>query len=381
MALVAGCATQTPGRGGAPEVAPDLLTGERLFGSPVTLADEPGVDILAISPEMQAFVDDAVETDDTQLATRFYRLFRALVRNGYFDSTYAADRTLTAAETFEGKAGNCLSYTNMFVALARAAGLNALYQIVDVPPTWDADSGFLIRYTHINVLIRGVRLDVANGDSFTVDFNSVHPDPEYPRYVVSDDYARSLYYANRSVARVREGDVRDGFALLQRAIAIEPRNIDLWINLGALYATQADYDASIQSYFVALGMDRNNKSAMSGLARSYQNSGQPELAAPYIEQVRNYRDRNPYFHFALAQGAYEDGNYAKALEYIDRAIRRKRTNARFHFMKGLVQAQLGDTEAARKSFRRAQRYGDYRDLKLRYVQSLAGAGADVVHSG
>jgi hypothetical protein len=40
-------------------------------------------------------------------------------------------------------------------------------------------------------------------------------------------------------------------------------------------------------------------------------------------------------------------------------------------MKGLTQQKLGDFESARKSFKRAERYGHYRDLKRRYVNSLA----------
>ena len=57
--------------------------------------------------------------------------------------------TLTAAETFESRVGNCLSQTNLFVASARYVGLDAVYEVAQLRPTWDHAGQAILRYEHI----------------------------------------------------------------------------------------------------------------------------------------------------------------------------------------------------------------------------------------
>lgn len=373
--LASGCVSQSRYKqSGTLDYDPSLLTGERMFGEPVPVDDLPRIPIAEPSEAMLDYVERTVRRD--RLASqRFRDLFGGLNDDGYFQAVYSANRTLTAAETFDSQGGNCLSYTNMFIALARAAGLDAKYQIVEVPPSWDAGSGFLIRYTHINVLLKGLRLDHHEGQDVIVDFNIVHPDPDYPRRAVSDEYAESLFYANKSVRLLREGQPRESFRYLRRAIEIAPENVDLWINLGAFYATHGHFHESVEAYEVALQIDPRSRSAYSGLARSHANMGDHELAAEYEGKVRNYRERNPFYHYAMAQSAFEDADYRQSLDYINTAIALKRRNARFHLLKSLVEERLGDPGSARESLERAKHLGLERAAKLDLLRSLARVNA------
>lgn len=353
------------------DIPQDLLTGVAVFGDEVRAEEAPEADILAVTPQMQAYVEESL-SGGRYMSARFKRIMKSLLRDGYFTASYQPNRTNTAAETFEQKAGNCLSYTNMFIALARASGLDARYQVVDVPPSWDADDGYLIRYTHVNVLLKGVRFDKAYGEDFTVDFNEVHPDVDDPARVIDDSYASALFYANRSVNLFRQGENRQAFAYLRRAIELVPDNMDFWLNLGAFYAKLEHYNEAIRAYERVLQLDRDNRGAMSGLGRAYQVLGDDERADYYITQVKRYRDSNAYYHFAIAQTEFEKERYAEALNAINTAIELKKRNGRFYFMKGLTEQKLGNLEAARESFKRASRHGSYRDLKRRYGDEVAG---------
>jgi len=367
----AACTLQTPFQArGHLDYDPALVTGERLFDAPVAPAATGDARVYEPSDAMREFVG-TVTADARHSNARFRSLMAGLHGAGYLDAVYSANSTLTAAETFESKGGNCLSYTNMFVALAREAGLNARYQVVDVPASWDADSGFLIRYTHINVVVQGVRLDRLSRQSVIVDFNAVHPEGDFSQRIVSDAYAESLYYAKKSVNLLRADRPRQGFAYLRRALEIAPENADLWVNLGAFYATLEDYESSIEAYEVARQIDPSNKSAVAGMARSHANAGNTEMAAVYDRKVRNYRKRNPYYHYALAQSAFEKADFEQSLTAIDQAIDLKRRIPRFYLFKGLVEQRLGRTDAAEESFRRAQRYGLDRRVKLDVINSVA----------
>lgn len=369
--LLGGC-VMYPGASGTPVREAELLSGVSVFGEEVSQDEIPDVNVLELSPEMHRFLEEHLGEARIP-SVRFRRMFRGLSDNGYFTSSYEADTTRTAAETFRGKSGNCLSYTNMFVALAREAGLDARFQIVDVPPSWDGESGFLIRYTHINVLVQGFVFDQRYGEDFSVDFNDVLPDPEYPRAVISDDEATSLFYANQSVAMLRAENIRAAFVYLKKAILLTPDNADLWINLGAFYSKQEAYSQAVGAYEVALSRSPSSRGAMSGLARAHYLVGNLEESEAFSEQVRRYRERNPFYHYAVAQTEYERGQYDAALEAINEALELKYRVGRFHFMKGLTEYKLGELAAAESSFDRAQRYGNFRDLKKRYLNGVADA--------
>ena len=375
LVLLSGCATR-PLPPDILEKQAELLSGESLFGEPVSSGELADVYILETTEAMRAFLDEQIGEARIP-AVKFRRMFRGLSQQGYFTSSYQADTTRTAAETFHNKSGNCLSYTNMFIALAREAGLDARYQIVQVPPSWDADSGYLIRYTHINVLVKGFMYDSSYGQDFSVDFNDVLPDPDYPRYEISDAEATSLYYANRSISLLRRGEDRGAFLYLKKAIEITPDNPDLWINLGAFYAKQEAFRQALGAHQIALAYDPGSRGAMSGISRAHYMLGNYEEAERYAELVRRYREENPFYYYAIAQAEFESANYGEALEAINTAIRLKFRNGRFHFLKGLTQYKLGEPEAARVSFRRAERFGNYRDIKRRYVRDVASTSKAV----
>jgi len=369
---MAGCAGQVVYEPPPLVYETELLTGERLFGAPVELDLAPVAAVSASDDAMRAYV--AQRTAGVHLsASRLRLLIQGLLDDGYFTpANYDARETLTASEAFRARTGNCLSFTNMFVAMAREAGLDAVYQVVDVPPSWEAESGFLIRYTHINVLMRGMRITRAMNEIVTVDFNVIQPDPEHPRRIVSDSYAESLYYANHSVDLLRRERPREAFAHLRRAIELAPRNADLWVNLAALYGTRKDLSSAIEAYEVALQIEPRSRAALSGLARSHAQSGNPVLAAEYEAQARNYLETNAYYHLALAQSAYVRGDDTAALESINRALELRRRSGRFHFVKGLIEERLGKLDAARESFRLAKRYGVADPDKLDRIARTVG---------
>lgn len=371
LLLVAAC-TAVPADPVADSERERLLSGELAFGEPVSASELPDVDLLTASDAMQQFVESEIGGVRIQ-SVKFRRMLRGLTRDGYFNASYIAESTRTAAETFQYKSGNCLSYTSMFIALAREAGMNAGFQIVSVPPSWDADSGYLIRYTHVNVILKGFAYDSNHGRDFSVDFNDVLPDPDYPTREISDQDATSLFYANLSVQELRAGEMRESFVYLKKAIELSPQNADHWINLGAFYAKQDAFEEAISSYQMALNLDPGHRGAISGLGRANYHLGNLESAEYYNDQVRRYRDRNPFYHFALAQAEYEEARYDKALESINTAIDLRHRNGRFHFLKGLTEYKLGDLESSQASFKRASRFGNYRDLKQRYVSGVAKA--------
>ena len=134
-----GCAASlpTPRSGELPNDAA-LLSGTALFGHQVSADEISDADLRALDSAMREFVATAVQGAGSPDA-RVQRLFWEMRRRGLLSLDYQATRTTTATETFHARTGNCLAFTNLFVALAREANLKVSYQLVDIPPVWSSD--------------------------------------------------------------------------------------------------------------------------------------------------------------------------------------------------------------------------------------------------
>lgn len=325
---------------------PALIDGKQAFGE--TIVPPERIQLLTVSPAMVEFVSAKVGNSDFSY-TRFRRLMAGLVKGGFFVDQYDRNATYTADKTFIERKGNCLAYTNMFIALARQANLDARYQLVDTQPSWDVESGFLVRNNHVNVILQKVATAGAADSNLTVDFNTFQPAPDTPKKVVSDAYAESMYYGNLAIVRLHSSDINGAFAWIKRGILTEPSNIDLWNNLGAVYSIAGQPTLAQASYETAYRLDGTNKTAISGLAKSLRQQGQFELAEEYAELALKYQRRNPYYHYAVAEQAFLRDAFEEALTSVNRAIKLKRDNARFYALRALTAEELGDVLLFKKS--------------------------------
>jgi Flp pilus assembly protein TadD len=332
---------------------PYLIDGSGAFGDSV--APAPVQDLLKVSPQMRAFVQDAIG-DSTFPHVKFRRLMQDLQGEGFFANQYDQSATFSASQTFDSKSGNCVAYTNLFIALAREADLQANYQLVRVPPRWELDSGLLQRVNHINVHVRGVRLPGAGSDELSVDFNLVKPRADIPTQRITDAHAASMFYGNLAVEHMGAGDHQQAFAYLKRAILTAPKNTDVWTNLGALYSMLDRQTFAEDAYRVALSIDPKDQAANAGLVRSLLKQGRDAEAQTYEQIVRRYQRRNPYYQYALAERAFSNGAFDQALDAINRAIRLKRQNPEFYALRAATARELGDERLLTQSLRLQKHY-------------------------
>lgn len=346
----------------------NLLSGAAVFGAPVDDLATPVPYLLAPHPEMKAFIL-GIGKQRTDTLVRLKTLLRALAEKGYFTDSYLADATQTASQSFVNRRGNCLSYTAMFVVLARMASLDVSFQVADVPPAWTAGSDYLVRRTHINALVENLRIDSADRQEVTVDFDTINNLDRYETKVISDAYANSLFLANLAVRKLQAGDNLTGFKYLREGISLAPRNVDLWINLAAFYATQQAPEQAQAAYLKALEIQPRSRAVHAGLARTYARLKRQALAEHHQERARHYQTLNPYYHFSLAQRALQEANYPRALEAINDALELKRSHGGFHYLKAVTLQQLGDVAGAANSLDRAQELGADSTLLQRYPLS------------
>jgi Tfp pilus assembly protein PilF len=350
--------------------ARELLSGVALFDEAVSPDELPDRDLLGLDQPMRNFVSQAItgpKDSDSQVVRR---LLRAMIRSGLLGLEYHEDLTLTAQEVFHSGGGNCLAFTNLFVAMAREAGLRVSYQQVDVPPAWSADENLLILNQHVNVLVHDTRRLGPTLDELVVDFNTPWYRGNYPQWPVSDGFAEALFYNNLAVDALRESDARRAFVFFGKALRADPDVPALWTNLGVLYQRNELPDHAESAFRIALAKDANHKSAISNLAKLYEQRGLHELAAEYRERVRRHQEGNPYFHFFKAEQAALAGDFDAALALVDRAIRLRKDEHKFHFLRAEILARTGREEASRASLELARDYATVATTQALYERKL-----------
>ncbi|GMR15450.1 MAG: hypothetical protein BMS9Abin30_1079 [Gammaproteobacteria bacterium] len=338
MLLLSACATQRP----IHPTPPPLLNS----GPEIQVADA-GVDVLALTPAMQAFLERYI-LRYANLDTRLRLLTLAVASNGVLGFDYDEARTLTAAEAFRTRSGNCIGFANMMIALVRAAGLDAEYQEVIRRPEWSSREDTLLLVKHINVVVSSPRYN------YVVDISGVKFKPNASPRIISDAYARALYFNNIGAEALLRNELPMAWSYLVTAINAEPGLTDPWVNLGVVYGRNEQLDAAELVYRTALHIDASDYSAMNNLYEVYLLREDQEAAQSLRARVEKYRKRNPYYLMNLSEESLELGRFEESISLLQRAIRIKDDSYLLHFALAKTQYLSGDTAAAQISLDRTR---------------------------
>ncbi|MDD5562730.1 MAG: tetratricopeptide repeat protein [Thermoanaerobaculaceae bacterium] len=298
-------------------------------------------------------------------ALKLDQLVDAIIGAGTFGVVYD-DRTRTAAETFGARRGNCLSFSTMFVAMARAVGLHVQFQEVDIPPDWTLEKDTYVLNQHVNV-----RVDLGQAGVRVVDFNIADFKASYEMRTISDARALAHYFNNIGVERMLAGDTAAALACFRTALADGDRRFPpAWTNLGTLYLRNGHPAHAEAAYLQALKEDDGDLVAMSDLARLYDRLGDRERAAACQKRVIRHRWLNPYYRYELARRAYESQRYDAAISHLRYAIRQRPKEDRFYFLLGMSYLRKGDMRAARRWLDRAREVAASDALKRSYSSKI-----------
>jgi tetratricopeptide (TPR) repeat protein len=377
LVCLAVAASAVAGRGKVVVAPADLLSGAALgvdVRSPGLSLPERNV--LAVSPEMRSFLDAHVERKAAE-PLRLEQLVSAIIDPALFGLVYD-DKTRTAAETFRARLGNCLSFSNMFVAMARDVGLDVKFQEVEVPPDWTFDKDTFVLNRHINV-----KVDLARAGTKVVDFNIGDFKTSYEMRVVSDMRAFAQYYNNIGVERMQAHDTAAALWCFREAIVDNDDQFSpAWVNLGTLYERSGHPAHAEAAFLQALEANSSDLVAMSNLSRLYARLGDRERAEYYQKKVIHHRWANPYYRWGLAREEYAAQRYDAAIGHLKYAIRKRPREDEFYFLLSLCYLRKGDTRAAERWLERAREVAASDSLKKRYsskLDTLLNLGAKSQH--
>lgn len=354
MLLLSHCAQlrPAPAQSYSADIA-ELLSGRELLGYAVTDAQLPAHDLLALSPEMAEFARQSVR-GSTSTFEKVRALQVALLSpraQGGHGMVYNAYITEPPAISFAQRSANCLSFTLLYVALARSLGIAAKVNEVEIPPSWGLrDNNDMVFLRHVNIKVP--LLDEGNfllpRDSVVIDLEMNRYSASYRQHDISDTQAAAQFYSNRAMEYLNANDVPHAFLNLRKSIALDNRQSYVWSNLGTLYGRQQLWRSAELAYLHALALNPKDLTVINNLAHHYRQTGNLHAAQKFSRLAQRHREANPYYKYHAAQAAFARQEYQSALSLVLLAIADEKNDARFYELAASLYEQLARPQKAQE---------------------------------
>lgn len=300
------------------------------------------IDPLYLSDEVKRYIDSYIQPRDGE-ETRVDKLQDLLYGEEFLHIQYSNDKTHTAMEAFYAKEGNCLGVMNLYIAMARYAGLDAHFQTVDVQPSWDRRGDLLVLSQHINASGR-----ISARRTYVVDFTPEISLQQLTSSIVTDKVARSLYFNNLGVEQLIKGDHEGALAFFKNSLFLDGESTIAWNNIGSTYNRLGNSEFAEYSYRMSFSLDGNNATAINNLAKFYRRAGDFRLAREYENAIERFNERNPYYHFAQGSVAFAAGDFDEARKSFRTAVRLKEEEPDFYYALAGAYLRLGNESEAKR---------------------------------
>jgi tetratricopeptide (TPR) repeat protein len=275
---------------------------------------------------------------------------------------YSLTPTRNAVDTYRSRSGNCLSFVNLFVGVAREMGLNPSYVEVTDLQKWNHREGMVVSQGHI---VAGMYID---GELHTYDFIP-YRQKAYKEFKPIDDLtAAAHYYNNLGAEALLAGDLGRAREMITTATRIAPRFGKAINNLGVVQARSGEPEKALETYKRGLAISADDSTLLVNMARALQQLGRSPEADQLLAKVETLSTTNPFFFVYEGEVALSHGDTAKALSYMVSALRLDSELPEVHL--GLVKVYLamGDLEKARHYLARALKLDATNQDALRYAK-------------
>jgi len=277
---------------------------------------------------------------------------------------YSLTPTRNAVATYETRAGNCLSFVNLFVGVARDLGLSPYYVEVTDLQKWNHRDGMVVSQGHI---VAGMYLD---GVLRTFDFLPYRRKAYKDFKPIDDLTAAAHYYNNLGAEALLAGDLERARGLLTMATRIAPRFDKAINNLGVALARGGQPEKALETYQRGLQISPDDPTLLTNMARAFQQLGRQADANQLLAKIEGSNTTNPFFFAYQADVALGRGENAKALDYMTRALRLDSELPEVHLGLVKVYLALGEMDKARHHLGRALKLDATNQDALQYARLL-----------
>lgn len=309
-------------------------------------------EVMALPPELRTRLQDEVIAKSRGNLQQLERLVDFMFDKHGLAMEYQYDATHTVAQAFTTRKANCLSFTLLFVAMAREAGLDVYAKEIEETLEWRQEESTVYRTNHINseVRIGARRYSVDVGRDAVIARHSPKP--------VSDERLLVHYYNNRAAELMAQGAMAAALPYMQTSLALDPAYATSWSNAGVVYLRNDDRTSAEHAYMKALELDPLHAGALFNMVGLYQGSGDRKREDEFRRRLEKAQLKDPFHQFLLAAEYEKQGDYPLAVDHYKRAIRLYDGEHRFYFGLARSYLHMGDARRAGRALTRAHALSD-----------------------
>ncbi|MEZ0469761.1 tetratricopeptide repeat protein [Luteimonas salinilitoris] len=319
--------------------------------------------VMRVPPELRAQLHEHVVSRSRSEEHRLRLLAEFVFAEEGLALEYENGNTRTVEQAWRSGKVNCLSFSLLFTALAREAGLEAYVQEIDKVLAWYQEEGIVYNSSHVNV---GVR---TGSQRSTVDVSGGAIIARHRPVAISEDRALAHFYGNRGAELMAAGALEPARIHMVAAITLDPDYATNWSNFGVLHLRGGDIAAAERAYIRALELDPMHAAALFNIVGLYRRNGDAKRTAEFQARLEKAQLADPFHQFLLANEYESRGDYARAVDHYRRAIRLHDKEHRFHFGLARTYLLMGEKRRASRSLSRARALSDDED-RARYQAKL-----------
>jgi tetratricopeptide (TPR) repeat protein len=329
---------------------PDELRAELALRVSTQVRDEIVIPF-EIDDEIRQLAHDVTRDTRTD-REKTQAIVRAIMDLSGFSLSYDWLSNKTAREVFREGKGNCLAYSNLFVGMARAVGLDATYADVLFTEHVAKEAEIVVNSSHITAAVA-----LPSGTQL-VDFTRT-PERKYVGFRVIDDLeAIANFYNNQGFlygyftesADVDFDPLEKELEMYRLALEVLPTFSRALNNLGVALRRRGRVDEAIAQYELAIEADPKYAEAYSNLGTAYLYQGRTDEALQAYRRAARYAGPDAYINHRLGVLYLRLGRYPEAMQQLRKALSKEPDLAGAHFHLGECYRGLGNQAEAIKEF-------------------------------
>ncbi len=191
---------------------------------------------------------------------------------------------------------------------------------------------------------------------------------------IEKQYADSTFYQTRLAdAYVRLNNPTKAQAAYDRALQLDPKNVEALTNRAALYYSQKAYEPARQDIRRALQLNPKQDAALNNQSLLLAHAGKYAEALGYVEQALALQPRQPYYLNNKAYLLLKLNRSAEALPLVQESLQRDHQNAWAHQTLGLYYLNQKQANRALSEFRQAETLDASVDQLYYYIGTAENA--------
>lgn len=328
---------------------------------------------LRLSPQIISLVREKVGYAGTEKA-RLLKVVRFLAEMDGLAFQYQTQSSFTAEKAFQARRGDCMSYANLLVALARTLDVPVRFvRITELPVTWEAGGRFF-ESSHMAVAMGRYN---AWDQSVVVDFGNVHTSPwRFALYDdVPDEEAFVLFQNNVAVQRMLAGDMGTAERMFRFLHHHSPRTPEVPNNLSLVLLHNGKDREALDLLEASVEQFPRFRPLFANAVQAARHIGDEELAKTLEARGRELLEDEPAWNFNQGMRSYHARSYSTAALRFEKALAADPDNvrllawsARAHLAAGNLRRGLEQVERIRSGPPSETRTQLLQDLRSAFPQ-------------